>query len=244
MAKVSELKSEFFDLLRPIETKVFLFLTIILLLLEYYGWQGPFFRNIAPLLRAQGQLGNPKFSAQVFTTSSFTLLFILFPIAFLALTRQLKTLPLGFKIPPLKSWIPYFVISLFMFLVLAVVCKNPQFYKFYPLYRPTSWGDWLAFELVYMPQFLAVEFLFRGPILYLLKEKFSKGAEAMMTLPYALIHIHKPFPEAMGSIIAGLVLCRLSLKTKSILPGVAVHMFVALSADFFGLYYAGLISRF
>jgi len=202
------------------------------------------FRSEGGFLRSQGNLGNPKFSAQVFTTSSFILLFIFLPVVFLALTKQLKRVPMGLKFPPLKSLSPYIVISFFMFLVLAVVCKNPQFYKFYPLYRPTTWGDWFAFELVYMPQFLAVEFLFRGPILYLLKEKFEKGAEAMMTLPYALIHIHKPFPEAIGSIIAGLVLCRLSLKTKSILPGVFVHMFVALSADFFGLYYAGLISRF
>lgn len=244
MGIISLIKDDVKVVLKPLETKIFLLLTLILLVLEYFGWQGPFYRIIAPILRGQGMLGEPKFMAQVFTTTSFGVLFIIIPLIFLTVTNQIKQIPLGFSFPTLKNWFPYLFIAIFMFIVLAIVCRDPSFYKFYPLYRPKSWGDWFSFELVYMPQFLAVEFLFRGPLLYLLKERFQNGAEAMITLPYALIHIHKPFPEAVGSIIAGLILCRLSLKTKSILPGVFVHMFVALSADFFGLYYGGVLSRF
>lgn len=244
MPLVSYLKKEAKELLSPIETKLFLFITLDFLLLEYFGWQGPFYRLVAPILKNSNFLGEPKFMAQVYTTTSFGILFILFPIIFLSVTGNWKGIPKGFKIPRFKDWIPYLAIAAFMFSVLAIVCREPSFYRFYPLYRPNSWTSWIQFELVYMPQFLAVEFFFRGPLLYFMKEKFSSGAEMMITLPYALIHIHKPFPEAIGSIIAGLILCRLSLKTKSILPGVLIHMFVALSADYFGLYYSGTLSRF
>ena len=63
-----------------------------------------------------------------------------------------------------------------------------------------------------------------------------------MVLPYALIHIHKPFPEAIGSIFAGLVLAHLALKGKSIWPGVVLHMMIAVSMDFLGLWNSGFFN--
>ena len=63
-----------------------------------------------------------------------------------------------------------------------------------------------------------------------------------MVVPYALLHIHKPFPEAMGSIVAGLVLGMLALKTRSIWPGLVVHGGVALAMDWFALLRSGTMA--
>jgi uncharacterized protein len=51
-----------------------------------------------------------------------------------------------------------------------------------------------------------------------------------------MIHFHKPFPEAIGSIIGGFVLCWLALKTRSIWGGVFLHVAVALTLDVLALW--------
>lgn len=248
MSSIASLKetilTECKEVLSSKVTRIFLFISITMLVLEYFGWQGPFFKLIAPLLNGhQLERSSYSFLAQIYTTVSFFILFVCLPLIFMPFLRKETSISYGLSLPPKKNWIPYLLIALGMFVILSIVCNDPSFYKFYPLYRPTNWKSWLLFECVYMPQFFAVEFFFRGPLLYLLNKEIERGSEAMMTLPYCLIHIHKPFPEAVGSIIAGIVLSRLSLKGKSILPRVAIHMFVALSADFFGLFYSGTISR-
>ena len=67
-------------------------------------------------------------------------------------------------------------------------------------------------------------------------------APIIMMLPYALIHIHKPFPEAIGSMFAGLILGNLALKSRSIWFGVLLHMSIALSMDFLGLFNSGFFN--
>ena len=90
--------------------------------------------------------------------------------------------------------------------VLWLVAGTEGFKHFYPLYDPSSWQRWLLFEAVYLTQFFCVEFFFRGPLLMRLESRFGLAAIGMMVVPYALLHIYKPFPEALGSILAGFLL--------------------------------------
>ena len=92
-----------------------------------------------------------------------------------------------------------------------------------------------------MLQFVAVEFFFRGFMLFRLERYAGYHAVALMVIPYALIHLHKPFPEAVGAIVAGIVLGFLALRTRSIWPGVIVHCGVALSMDVFAMINSGRI---
>jgi membrane protease YdiL (CAAX protease family) len=144
--------------------------------------------------------------------------------------------------PKLNSFSPYGFLYIIMLPVLLFVASRPQFYQFYPLYRPLDSFDWLKFELVYLPQFFAVEFFFRGPALYIASQIKKEIAPILMMLPYALIHIHKPFPEAIGSMFAGLVLGHLALKAESIWLGVLLHISIALTMDFLGLMNSGFFN--
>ena len=45
------------------------------------------------------------------------------------------------------------------------------------------------------------------------------------------MHYSKPLPEALGSIIAGVLLGVLALETRSFLYGAAIHWLVAMSMD-------------
>ena len=99
--------------------------------------------------------------------------------------------------------------------------------------------DWMLYEFIYMLQFFAVEFFFRGFCLFRLERFAGLYAIPIMVIPYALIHIYKPFPEALGSIAGGLILGYLAIKTRSIWPGLFVHCGVALGMDTFALMRSG-----
>lgn len=55
---------------------------------------------------------------------------------------------------------------------------------------------------------------------------------------YKAREYHKPLPEAMGAIVAGVVLGWLALRTRSIWGGVLLHVAVALSMDALALWRA------
>jgi membrane protease YdiL (CAAX protease family) len=110
-----------------------------------------------------------------------------------------------------------------------------HFLHVYPFYEPNlSVGigaGFILWELMYAMQFIALEFFFRGFMVHCLMGVMGAWAIPVMVIPYCMIHFQKPFPEATASIIAGLALGWIGIKTKSILPGAILHIAVAWSMD-------------
>lgn len=88
-----------------------------------------------------------------------------------------------------------------------------------------------VFELFYFLQFVGLEFFFRGYLLFTLEKLCGNLSIFLMSVPYCMIHYHKPMPEALAAIIAGLVLGQVALKTRSIWSTVLVHYLVAITMD-------------
>jgi uncharacterized protein len=124
-----------------------------------------------------------------------------------------------------------------------VASHNPQFQEHYPFYQlprgAPLWPNFWRWEFVYGLQFVGVEFFFRGFLVFGLKRRFGAYSIVIMTVPYCMIHFGKPLPETLASIIAGLALGFMSLRTRSIVLGVAIHMTVALSMDFASMWQKG-----
>lgn len=119
--------------------------------------------------------------------------------------------------------------------VVFLVSRTPAFQEGYPFYRQSgrSLFDFVAWEAQYLSTFVAVEFFFRGYLLFGLLRPLGVHALFVSMVPYALIHMLKPAPEALGSIAAGLLLGTLALGTGSLWCGALVHITVALSMDLF-----------
>ena len=114
---------------------------------------------------------------------------------------------------------------------------TPAFRHTYPFYRAAnrSMFDLVGWEVLYMIQFVSLEFFFRGFILKILRRRLGSNAIFVMVIPYCMIHYHKPLPETLGAIFAGLILGTLAMRTKSIWGGVLIHMGVALTMDVLAL---------
>ena len=95
--------------------------------------------------------------------------------------------------------------------------------------------DFAAWQALYALQFVSLEFFFRGFLVHTLKRDLGAHAVFVAVVPYCMIHFQKPLPEALGAIVAGIVLGTLSLRTGSVLGGAAVHVAVALTMDVLAL---------
>jgi len=138
---------------------------------------------------------------------------------------------------------PYAALFAVTFPFLVLASFNGEFLARYPMYEMfpgESWWPYLwAWWALYAIQFIAIEFFFRGFMINGLKLRMGFSAVFVMVVPYTMIHFHKPMPEALAAIIGGIVLGYLSLKTRSIWWGVALHIAIAGSMDVLALTQAG-----
>ncbi|HET7544652.1 MAG TPA: type II CAAX endopeptidase family protein [Polyangiaceae bacterium] len=122
---------------------------------------------------------------------------------------------------------------------MLLVSRQPDFGSYYPFYKlaSRSWFDFAIWEAIYGLQFFALELFFRGWIVGALRKSMGAGAIFVMAAPYCMIHYGKPYLEAHGAIVAGVVLGSLAMRTRSIYSGFLVHITVAYSMDFLALWH-------
>ncbi len=95
-----------------------------------------------------------------------------------------------------------------------------------------SLGLFLVYEAAYFTYFVGWEFLFRGWMLNGLLPRFGRaGAVLVQTAPFAVMHLGKAELEALGSILAGVALGVLALRTRSFWYGALLHGMVAVWMD-------------
>ena len=122
--------------------------------------------------------------------------------------------------------------------MVVVTAQRPDFQAIYPFYRQAneaSTSSLLLWEGFYLVQFIGVEFMFRGFLLFALAKQLGKHAIWVSMLPYCMLHYHKTPIEALAAIISGVVLGAVALHTRTIIGGVMLHMAVALSMDMLAL---------
>jgi membrane protease YdiL (CAAX protease family) len=122
--------------------------------------------------------------------------------------------------------------------VLLIVAQQPDFGSYYPFYKQSSRSvfDFLAWEAMYWVQFFSLELFFRGWMVGSLRRTLGSSAIFVMAVPYCMIHYGKPYLEAHGAIVAGIVLGSLAMRTRSIYAGFLLHISVAVGMDLLSLY--------
>jgi membrane protease YdiL (CAAX protease family) len=139
----------------------------------------------------------------------------------------------------------YVVLWLVMMPVVVALSFTVQFQKYYPFYSYAgeSLSGLLWWEGLYAVQFVALEFFYRGFLLFSLHRYLGVYAVFVSMIPYSMIHFGKPFVETLAAIPAGVVLGALALRTRSIWPGAALHITVAWSMDLASLWQQGTLAR-
>jgi len=118
----------------------------------------------------------------------------------------------------------------------VVASGTASFEEQYPLLEVVRgqegvWRDLAIWWPLYALQFAALETFFRGFLVLGLAPRLGSSAVLVAVVPYMMIHFVKPPAEALASIVGGLVLGTLALRTGSIVGGIAVHLGVAAVMD-------------
>jgi membrane protease YdiL (CAAX protease family) len=94
-----------------------------------------------------------------------------------------------------------------------------------------SWTSLLIYQVGYCAYFIGWEFLYRGVLCNALYPRIGMAALLLQTIPFAIMHAGKPELEAYGSIVAGIALGALAVRTRSFWYGALLHSMVAVTMD-------------
>lgn len=132
-----------------------------------------------------------------------------------------------------QHWFGYVLLLTPILFFIVLVSQGEDFVNHYPFYKLTgrSWFDFIAWEILYLTQFVCLEFFFRGFFLNALRPAIGANAVWVMCVPYLMIHFPKLWLEATGAILFGLFLGILALRSRSIWGGFFVHAGVAVGMD-------------
>lgn len=197
---------------------------VVLALEEYYGDQ-PFFRTLFPDLDSEGW-------GLVWWAGAKLLGFFVLPIFVIALWRD-RPSEYGLRLGSTRAhWRAYVVCYLVVLPLVIGASFTSEFQATYPFLREApSASALLGWELLYGSTLVALEFFFRGWALFSVERAIGAYAPFVLAVPYAMIHFGKPIAEVLGAIVAGVVLGWLARVTRSIWGGVAVHLAVAWTMD-------------
>jgi membrane protease YdiL (CAAX protease family) len=190
-----------------------------------------------------GFAGHPleELLAVLYQWSAFFILVGLIPAIYAHMKMKTSIRDLGGGLGDRRFGSIFVAITLpLIILPLAYVSSNvPEVIMEYPLAKVLfSWPQmvvWyeLAYVLIY---YTAWEFYFRGFLLFGLESVFG-GVSAILiqTISSTLVHIGKSEGELMGSIVAGVVLGALALRTRSFWYGFIIHACLGVFVDLFVL---------
>ena len=90
----------------------------------------------------------------------------------------------------------------------------------------------LNYVLITGAYLFAWEFLFRGFILFGLKEKLREGSIIVQMIPFVLLHFGKPELETISTILMGLYFGYIVYRGNSYWPAFLVHLFINITLVF------------
>ena len=205
------------------------------------GWTGP---GSDPSARAQILPGIP-WDQEWLSFWAGALLLVGIPALVIRFVFRLRLRDFGLGLPP-RDRRRLALISALGLLVLTagafyLYAHNPAMAATYPFFRDFHGvGQFALYELGYLPFFLAIEFIFRGYLLFGLYVLWPRDAldgvagaagppvfvDFRILIPmlaYSAWHLGKPLPELWGTLVWGLATSAIALAIRSIWPIVAAH---------------------
>ena len=213
-------------------TVILLASALLLTLHRYYSRRSFFNRHFAEYFDG-GPLAQSYPYYYWFLTTAITLLLVPAIVARFGTKERLSHY--GFRLGNQKlGWSITGVAWVLMIpVVILAIIVYPPFLVKYPLSKVVagSWQAFLPYQLAYGVYMFSWEYFFRGFMLFGLERKFGNYSILIQTIPFAVMHYSKPLPEALGSIIAGVLLGVLAFETRTFLYGAVIHWLVAMTMD-------------
>jgi len=206
---------------------------VIILVYIYHGMHEAFARYFSHL----SNLYYFDIYGYVYQFLATLILFFLFPLVIIKLVFREKLKDYGFSLGDKRYGLRFIIITIPLIVtpIMILGAYMSQVRAEYPLSKlvQDKASVLLLYEFSYvLLYYVGWEFFFRGYMLFGLREKFGDTyAILLQVIPSSILHFNKPEPEFLGSIILGLVLGYLALRTRSILYPLIIHSYIGVSTD-------------
>jgi len=163
----------------------------------------------------------------------YVLYFALMPLLAIVLLLRRNPLDFGLRLGDAKVWGFHLLVAcpvIFLLVYLGTGTTAVQRYYHSPGFDPVAYVIRAAINL------WCWEFLFRGFMLFGLKDKFREGAIIVQMIPFALMHLGKPETETISCIISGVYFGYVCYRTRSFWPAYLLHLFINYSTKFLTVY--------
>lgn len=208
---------------------------VILLVYIYHGMDEAFARYFSHL----SNLYYFDIYRYVYQFLAALVLFFLFPLIIIKLIFKEKLKDYGLTLGDKRYGLRFIIITIPLIVtpIIFLASRMPQVRAEYPLSKlvQDNASVFLLYEFSYvLLYYVGWEFFFRGYMLFGLREKFGDTyAILLQVIPSALLHFNKPESEFLGSIVLGIVLGYLALRTRSILYPLIIHSCIGVFTDLF-----------
>jgi uncharacterized protein len=154
---------------------------------------------------------------------SSLLYYAFLPLLVILVIIRHNPLDFGLRWGNFKFWGPQVGIAcLILAPILYFSSFLPDFQKYYTLENFNIWTYFLT-------QFALLsgwEYIFRGFLLFGLKDKYKGTAVVIQMLPFVLLHIGKPELETISTIFTGLYFGWVCYRGNSYWPAFIIHLFI------------------
>ena len=115
-----------------------------------------------------------------------------------------------------------------------VLSDGSGFQQQYPHHDPAAydWSIFLIYEALFLFYWIGWEYLWRGFVLFGTRHALGLAAIFVQALPFAALHVDKPWPEALLSVVGGVALGALVWRCRSFWIAVPLHAAQMMLLDF------------
>jgi len=152
--------------------------------------------------------------------------FFILPVLTIAVFLRRNPLDFGLRIGNCKLW-GFHVVSACLILlpILFFASRDSSIVRYYA----SGNFDFINYFFQIAVVLLSWEFLFRGFLLFGLREKFKEGSILVQMVPFALLHIGKPEAETISCLVSGIYFGYVAYRGGSYWPAFFIHLFINLT---------------
>ncbi len=146
-----------------------------------------------------------------------------FPLLVILVVLRKNPLDFGLRPGNPRVWWPYVVITC---VAAAVILYAATFVPSLQKYYQATDFRFIALLFTSCLSLAASEFLYRGFLLFGLKDKFKEGSILLQMVPFALLHLGKPEIETISTLVTGILFGYVAWRGKSFWPAFLIHLFI------------------
>ncbi len=159
-------------------------------------------------------------------TLSSVILYFLIPLGIILVLFREDPRRFGLSLGNWRRGILFCVFGIaLMAMVIGLLARLDEFQQYYSLgiFEHPEVAKVVRFALRQGVYMFSWEFIFRGFMLFGLKDKFGSLAIWIQAIPFAIMHLGKPELETLSTIFGGAAFGYIDLESRSILPSFVIH---------------------